>query len=136
MIKIGIVGYGYWGKNLVRNFYYLNGCHIKHVCEINLKKAKKCSSTYPNINVVNDFNIILNDKDIDGIVIATPVDSHYDLAKKALERNKNVLVEKPLTSSFEEAKELIDLANVKGKLLMVDHTYLYTGAVIKLKELD
>ena len=135
MIKIGIVGYGYWGKNLVRNFYYLKGCHIEYVCEKNEKNAKRCSSTYPNINVVNNFETLLNDQNVDAIVIATPVDSHYPLSKLALEAGKHVLVEKPLTSSYQEAEELVELANLKAITLMVDHTFLYTGSVMKLKEL-
>ena len=135
MVNIGIVGFGYWGKNLVRNFYYLNGCHIEYLCEKNKKNAEKCSSTYPNINVVNNFEILLNDQNVDAIVIATPVDSHYPLSKLALEAGKHVLVEKPLTSSFKEAKELVNIANKKEKLLMVDHTFLYTGSVMHLKSL-
>ncbi len=135
MIKIGIVGYGYWGKNLVRNFYYLKGCHIEYVCEKNEKNAKRCSSTYPNINVVNNFETLLKDQNVDAIVIATPVDSHYPLSKLALEAGKHVLVEKPLTSSYQEAEELVELANLKAITLMVDHTFLYTGSVMKLKEL-
>lgn len=135
MLKIGIVGYGYWGKNLVRNFYHLDGCHIEYVCEKNEKNAKKCSTTYPNINVVDNFETLLNDQNVDAIVIATPVDSHYPLSKLALKAGKHVLVEKPLTSSFAEAKGLVELAQEKGKILMVDHTFLYTGAVISLKSL-
>lgn len=134
MINIGIVGYGYWGKNLVRNFYYLNGCHIEYVCEKNEKNANKCSTTYPNINVVNDYETLLCDEHLHAIVIATPVDTHYPLAKGALLANKHVLVEKPMTGSFTQAKELFDLAEKKKKVLMVDHTYLYTGAVQYLKE--
>lgn len=135
MINLAIVGYGYWGKNLVRNFYYLDGCHIEYVCEKNIKTAEKCSSTYPNINVVDDVETLLNDQNVDAIVIATPVDTHYQLAKDALLHSKHVLVEKPLTSSYKEAKELVYIALEKNKILMVDHTFLYTGAVMKLKEL-
>ena len=135
MVRIAIIGYGYWGKNLVRNFYYLDGCHIEYVCEKNKKNAKKCSSSYPDINVVSDFEILLNNQNIDAIVIATPVDSHYSLSKLALKAGKHVLVEKPLTSSHKEAKELVDMALEHNKVLMVDHTFLYTGAVMKLKEL-
>ena len=111
MVKLGIIGYGYWGKNLVRNFNNLASCEVKYVCENNPSNAKKCSSLYTNINVVDDLNILLNDGEITGIVIATPVDTHYNLTKLALQKGKNVLVEKPLTSSFKEAKELVDIAN-------------------------
>lgn len=134
MIRIGIIGYGYWGKNLVRNFNNLSTCEIKYVCDKNEKNAYKCKSSYPNILVVSDYEVLINDDDIDAVVIATPVDSHYKLAKAALNRNKNVLVEKPLTSSFKEAKELREIARKNNNLLMVDHTFLYTGAVRYLKD--
>ena len=101
----------------------------------NEKNANKCSTTYPNVNVVENFETLLNDQNLDAIVIATPVDSHYPLSKLALKAGKHVLVEKPLTSSYKEAKELVDIALEKNKILMVDHTFLYTGAVMKLKEL-
>lgn len=135
MVKLGIIGYGYWGKNLVRNFNNLASCEVKYVCENNPLNAKKCSSLYPNITVLDNLNILLNDEEISAIIIATPVDTHYQLTKIALQKGKNVLVEKPLTSSFKEAKELVDLANKKGKLLMVDHTFLYTGSVMHIKSL-
>ena len=134
MIRIGIVGFGYWGKNLVRNFNNLDSCTLEYVCEINVELASKCKQLYPAVKVVSDYNLLLEDKSLDGIVIATPVDSHYNLAKLALENNKHVLVEKPLTDSFYNAKILFDLAESQNKVLMVDHTFLYTGAVRYLKE--
>ena len=126
MKNIAIVGYGYWGKNLVRNFYNLEGCYIEYVCEKNEKNANNCSTIYPNINVVDNFETLLNDQNVDAIVIATPVDTHYQLAKDALLHGKHVLVEKPLTSSYKESKELVEIAIEKNKILMVDHTFLYT----------
>lgn len=135
MVKLGIVGFGYWGKNLVRNFNNLASCEVKYICENNPVNAKKCSSLYPNINIVDDLNILINDDEVDAIVIATPVDTHYRLSKLALEAGKHVLVEKPLTSSYLEAKELVNIANKNEKLLMVDHTFLYTGSVMHLKSL-
>jgi len=134
MKKIGIIGYGYWGKNLVRNFNALESCDLKYVCEQKPELAEQCKKQYPNITVVDDYNTLLNDDSIDSIVIATPVETHYSLAKQALENNKHVLVEKPLTNSYEKAAELQQLATEKGLTLMVDHTFLYTGAVMYLKE--
>ena len=133
-MNIGIVGFGYWGKNLVRNFNSLDSCEVSYVCEKDTISAEKCIKLYPNINIVSDYAILLNDETLDAIVIATQVDSHYPLTKAALLAGKHVLVEKPLTSSFEQAKELMELAAINKLLLMVDHTFLYTGAVRFLKE--
>ncbi|MAJ05743.1 MAG: oxidoreductase [Crocinitomicaceae bacterium] len=134
-LNLGIVGFGYWGKNLVRNFNNLDSCDIKYVCEKDFSNAQLCKKLYKKINVVSNYSTLLEDESIDAIVIATPVDTHFTLSKKALNYNKHVLVEKPLTSSYKEALELVSLAENKNKLLMVDHTFLYTGAVIKIKEL-
>lgn len=134
MINVAIIGYGYWGKNLVRNFNALDICEVTYVCEKDATKAQKCIKLYPKINVVSDYNILMRDNTLQAIVIATPVDSHYQLAKAALKNGKHVLVEKPLTSSFAEANELMELANSLKLLIMVDHTFLYTGAVRYLKE--
>jgi predicted dehydrogenase len=135
MIKIGIIGYGYWGKNLVRNFNSVSACDLVYVCENNESNSTKCQSQYPKIKVVANYDTLIDDDSIDAIVIATPVDSHYPLTRLALEAGKHVLVEKPLTSSHQEAKELVELANSKGLTLMVDHTFLYTGSVMHLKSL-
>ena len=135
MSKIGIVGYGYWGKNLVRNFNGVDSCDLVYVCEKNTSLAEKCIKLYPNIKVVSDYDILLNDDTLDAIVIATPVDTHYPLSKAALLAGKHVLVEKPLTSSLAEAEELLELANSNNLLLMVDHTFLYTGAVQYMKKM-
>lgn len=135
MINIGIVGYGYWGRNLVRNFNALSFCNVKYVCETEIKNSDSCQKSYEKIIVVDNYHVLLGDKSIDAIVIATPVDSHFPLAKEALLNNKHVLVEKPLTSSHEEALELVSLSKKQNKILMVDHTFLYTGAVMKIKEL-
>ena len=133
MTRISIVGYGYWGKNLVRNFNSLNTCELVSVCELNEENAKKCATLYPQIKIERDFETVLT-SDVEAVVIATPVNTHFALAKKALLANKHVLVEKPMTDSFAQAKELVDLAKSKGLCLMVDHTFLYTGAVRYLKE--
>lgn len=135
MKSVGIIGYGYWGKNLVRNFNGLKTVELRYVCEKDSNNAAVCQKIYPAVNVVSDFNILINDSSLDAIVIATPVDTHYTLAKIALEAGKHVLVEKPLTGSYEHAKELVQLAEAKNKVLMVDHTFLYTGAVRYMKSI-
>jgi predicted dehydrogenase len=135
MVKVAIVGFGYWGKNLVRNFNSIDNCNLAYVCEKNEVLGEKCKKLYPNVEVVNDFQILLNDKSLSAIIIATPVDTHYNLAKQSLLAGKNVLVEKPLTNSLAEAEELKKIAEDSNLLLMVDHTFLYTGAVQYIKKL-
>jgi len=133
MISIGIIGYGYWGPNLVRNFYGLNDCEVKSVADERSERLQQLARIYPSIQGVKDAEEIINDPNIDAIVIATPVFTHFPLAEKALSKGKHVLIEKPMTSSVAEAEILINLAEQKGLTLMVDHTFLYTGAVEKIK---
>lgn len=134
MTKIALIGYGYWGKNLARNFNNLSNCDFYALAEGDVRKRTTFSAAYPNCKIYENAEDVFSNLDIDAVVIATPVDAHYELAKKALESGKHVLVEKPMTSSFEEAKELVDLAQEKGLLLMVDHTFLYTGSVKYIKD--
>lgn len=135
MINTGIIGYGYWGPNLVRNFFAVNGCSVKTVADLSSARLQELRKIYPTIKVVNDGNEIIHDHEIDAVIIATPVCTHFKLAHKALSEGKHVLIEKPMTSSVEEAEILINLAEQKNLLLMVDHTFLYTGAVQKMKQL-
>jgi len=135
MLKIGIIGYGYWGPNLVRNFNSVTDCLVHTVVDARQERLELVRRLYPNVNCIMDVNELYASSEIDAIVIATPVFSHYSLAKKALEAGKHVLLEKPMTAKASEAKELISLADSKGLQLMVDHTFLYTGAVQKMKEL-
>jgi predicted dehydrogenase len=134
-MKIGIIGFGYWGPNLLRNFYSIDGCTVEKVSDFRAERLKIVEKNYPTVKTTTNADDILSDPSIDAIVIATPVFSHFDLAKKALQNGKHVLIEKPMTASSAEAKELIELARSKGKTLMVDHTFLYTGAVQKMKQL-
>ena len=135
MIRIGIIGYGYWGPNLVRNFMNVEGCTVSHICDLDIKKLEIAKKKYPSINTTNSIDQVFENSEIDAIVIATPVSTHYDLALKALESNKHILVEKPLTNNVEQAQILGKKANDKNKILMIDHTYLYTPAIQKIKEL-
>lgn len=135
MINVALIGYGYWGVNLLRNLIAIKGCNVVMVCEPNKKRREILNLTHPSTQVTDDYNDVLNNPDINAVVIATPVHTHFDLVKKALDTNKHVLVEKPLTTSTTEAQILIDLAVSKNLQLMIDHTFLYSGAVEKIKEL-
>jgi predicted dehydrogenase len=134
-INIAIIGYGYWGKNLVRNFSENINCEIKYVIDLDVQKLKYILINYPKINTLIDYKIALSDNDIDAVVIATPSTTHYEIAKNALHANKHVLIEKPMTTAYAEAKELTDLAHQKNKIILIDHTFLYTPAVKKIKEI-
>lgn len=135
MTKIAIVGYGYWGPNLVRNFNSVEGCTVKWVADLRAERLAALSRLYPNIQTTDNPEDLYADPELDAIVVATPVHTHYPVAKKALEHGKHVLLEKPMAQSVAEAKELVALSQEKGRVLMVDHTFLYTGAVQKIKEL-
>lgn len=134
-INIGVIGYGYWGPNIVRNFFATRACTVKMVADGRPERLHLLSKIFPSIQAVKDGEEILNNKEIDAVVIATPVFTHFSLAKRALLMGKHVLIEKPMTSSVKEADELINLATQKGLTLMADHTFLYTGAVEKMKEI-
>ncbi|GAB6282674.1 MAG: Gfo/Idh/MocA family oxidoreductase [Ignavibacterium sp.] len=133
-MKAGIVGLGYWGPNLIRNF--LNNSEIEQViaCDQKYERLKFIQERYPSVELLNDFNELLK-KNVEIIAIATPVNSHYKLAKDALNAGKHIWVEKPFTSNSKEAEELIELAEKKNLKIFVDHTFIYTGAVKKIKEI-
>lgn len=135
MINIGIVGYGYWGPNLVRNFFAVESCRVRAVADARPERLLQLKKLFPAIAGLDDADELILDPGIDAVVIATPVDTHFLLAKKALVQGKHVLIEKPMTSSVQEAEILIELAAQKNLLLMVDHTFLYTGAVEKIRQL-
>ncbi len=134
-INVGVIGYGYWGPNIVRNFFAASACTVKSVADGRQERLNQLARIFPSIQGVKDAEDIINNKEIDAVVIATPVFTHYALAKRALQNGKHVLIEKPMTSSVAEADDLIELATQKGLTLMADHTFLYTGAVEKMKEL-
>ncbi len=134
-ITVGIIGYGYWGPNLVRNFAGAAGCRVKWVSDFSADRLAIAKKQFSFLSITQDYLDLINDPEVDAIIIATPVFSHFKLGKEALNAGKHVLIEKPLTSSVAEAEELKNLAEQKGLLLMVDHTFLYTGAVQKIKNL-
>jgi predicted dehydrogenase len=135
MVKVGIIGFGYWGPNLVRNFNAGSNCVVSVVADMREERLEVAKSLYPGIETSNSAEDIFDSTDVDAVVIATPVFTHFELAEKALQSGKHVLLEKPMTSTVEEAEKLMELADNTGKVLMVDHTFLYTGAVQKIKEL-
>lgn len=134
-MNVGIIGLGYWGTNLVRNFANINGVNLKIVADTRKERESMLSKLCPTAKFTTDANDIINDPGIDAVIIATPVFTHFQLALRSLENDKHVLIEKPMTSSTKEAEELIELSKKKNKVLMVDHTFLYTGAVQKIKSL-
>jgi predicted dehydrogenase len=134
-VKCAIIGYGYWGPNLVRNFAATPECNVAVVADLSADRIAAASRSYPNISTTTDINSVIDDPQIDCVVIATPVFTHFELAKRALLAGKHVLLEKPMTDTVAHAEELIAIALKQGKTLMVDHTFLYTPAVRKIKAL-
>jgi predicted dehydrogenase len=135
MINLGVIGYGYWGPNVARNFNHCEGIRLVEICDSNEKRLKLAKSTFPFINVSSNPKDILDSDNIQAVAIVTPVFTHYKLAKAALESGKHIFVEKPFTLSCGQAEELIDLALKKNLKIMVDHTFLFTGAVRKIREI-
>jgi predicted dehydrogenase len=131
-IGIGIVGYGYWGPNLVRNFAETPGAHVAAVSDLDAGKLAVVRQRYPAVRTTTDFRDLLGDPRIDAIAIATPVNTHYELALAALRAGKHVWLEKPMTETSEQARRLIAEAQRRRRVLIVDHTFIYTGAVIKM----
>jgi predicted dehydrogenase len=135
MLKVGVIGYGYWGPNLVRNFMEAPGSTVVSVCDLRIERLAQLKVRYPTISTVTDCQTLFADPAIAAIVIATPVSSHFELAMAALEAGKHVLVEKPLASNSEQSLKLIEKAASRKRVLMVDHTFVYTSAVRKIREL-
>jgi predicted dehydrogenase len=135
MINMGVIGYGYWGPNIVRNFNGLEETRVLSICDGNQAAMKRARKSYPLIAVTDDPNSVLTSPEIDAVAVITPVSTHYELAKKALENGKHVFVEKPFTTTVAQAEELIELADKKKLTIMVDHTFIFTGAVRKIKQL-
>ena len=134
-MKIGIVGMGYWGPNLVRNFLSTSNVDGVVCCDVSEKRLQLARRKFPGVEITTSYKELLSRDDIDAVAIATPVSTHFPLGMKALEAGKHLLLEKPMTGSTEEAIKLIEAAEQRGVTLMVDHTFIYTGAVRKIKEL-
>jgi predicted dehydrogenase len=135
MIKAGIIGYGYWGPVVARNFHDAEGCELVAICDKAAASLERAKKAFPGVRVSCDANAIITSPNIDVVAVITPVWTHYQFAKAALENGKHVFVEKPFTSNVAQAEELIELAARKNLQIMVDHTFLFTGAVRKIREL-
>jgi len=134
-IALGVIGCGYWGPLLVRNFKSLPDCQLKAICDVNAARLKHVSTLYPDVESMSDPRQFLNGCDLDAVVIATPVTNHYPLAKASLLAGKHTFIEKPMASSSAECEELIKIAQRKGLVLMLDHTFLYSAPVQKIAEI-
>ena len=134
-VRVGVIGFGYWGPNIVRNFHSLEHCQVVAVCDKNASALNRAQRSYPGVQLTSDFAEILRSPDIDAVAIITPVWTHFELAKAALENGKHVFVEKPFTSTSAQAEELIEIAERKNLRIMVDHTFLFSGAVRKIRDL-
>ena len=134
MLNVAVVGVGYWGPNMIRNFFAHPQTNVKTCCDLKEERLKFIQNSFPAVAVTNDYNTILKDAEIDLVVVCTPVFTHYEIAKAALNAGKHVLIEKPMTSTSAQSEELVELAEKKGLKVFVDHTFLFTGAVRKMKE--
>ena len=134
-IKVGVIGLGYWGPNLVRNFCTLPESELVTSCDLQADRCEKIAALYPSIRCTQNVDEVFQHHEIDAIAIATPVHTHYELAKKALAAGKHVLITKPLTDNAAHAEELINLADKKRLVLQVDHTFIYHPAVERLKDI-
>jgi predicted dehydrogenase len=135
MIRIGVIGYGYWGPNIVRNLRALEGCEVAAVCDQSPAALKRLKQAHPDLSLTSRSSEVLESPDIDAVAVVTPVCSHFELAKAALSNGKHVFIEKPFTATTHQAEELIELAERQKLKIMVDHTFLFTGAVRKIREL-
>lgn len=134
MIRVALVGYGHWGPNYLRNLQFLEDVEVVAVCDREASALKKSSKGFPHVKTLTDFNLILNDPQIDAVIITTPANTHYELTRQSLKAGKHTLVEKPLSLNVEEGKELLEFSEKAKRTLMVGHTFLYNPAVRKMKE--
>jgi len=135
MIRFGVIGYGYWGPNIVRNLRSLDSTQVVAICDQSEAALRRAKQAFPEVRLTTDYSEVLSAPDIDAIAVVTPVWTHFELAKDALKNGKHVFVEKPFTSTSAQAEQLIDLAEQKNLQIMVDHTFLFTGAVKKIRQL-
>lgn len=134
-LNIAVIGCGYWGPNLIRNFRSQPNCNVKTMCDVNEERLDHMSALYREIHTTSDVESVFSDPEVDAVVVATPVDLHYEFAKRALEAGKHVFIEKPMTSAAVQSGELVDIANEKGLTLMVGHTFIYSAPVRMIKEI-
>jgi predicted dehydrogenase len=134
-LNIGVTGCGYWGPNLIRNFRSLPGCRVKTACDFSNERLRYIKQLYPEVETTVKFDDLINDPDISAICVATPVWTHFELAKKSLESGKHTFVEKPLSSTADQCRKLIEIADEKQLILMTGHTFIYSAPVNKIKEI-
>jgi predicted dehydrogenase len=134
-MNFGVIGYGYWGPNIARNLSSLDGSELVAIAEVSPPARARAQKAYPGVQVTADACDVLKSPNVDAVAVITPVWTHYDLAKAALANGKHIFVEKPFTSTTKQAEELIELATRKNLKIMVDHTFLFTGAVRKIRQL-
>src|SRR5215469_9708579 len=134
-VKFGVIGYGYWGPNIVRNLQSTSGAEVAAVCDKSSASRKKVHKNCPGVYVTADALELVTSPELDAVAVVTPVWTHFELAKIALDNGKHVFIEKPFTSNVAQAEQLINLAEKKKLTIMVDHTFLFTGAVKKIKQL-
>ena len=134
-VRVGVIGYGYWGPNIARNVHGLENCELAAICDRSPAALQRAKRTYPGVKLTTEMSDILSAPDIDAVAVITPVWTHFELAKAALENGKHVFVEKPFTSTSAQAEELIELAARKNLKIMVDHTFLFSGPVRKIRDL-
>lgn len=135
MVKVAVVGCGYWGPNLIRNFYRLDQCQLTLCCDLDPGRLASVQRLYPTVATTTSYQEVLDSPDVDAVALATPVRTHHSLGKQALLHGKHLLVEKPLALTTRECDELVELAEQQGLVLMVGHTFLYNPALVKMKEL-
>jgi predicted dehydrogenase len=135
LVRVGVIGYGYWGPNIVRNLHGLDNCYVAAVCDRSVDALRRVRRVHRDIELTTDIQDVITSPHIDAVAVITPVWTHFDIAKSALENGKHVFVEKPFTSTSEQAEQLIELAARKNLTLMVDHTFLFSGAVRKIREI-
>lgn len=134
MVRVGVIGYGYWGPNLVRNFSACSATQVVAVSDLSSDRLSAVSRSYPGLKVSTDYHDLLRNPQVDAVAISTPVSTHFTLAIEALRAGKHVLVEKPMTATSDQALRLIEEAERRHLILMVDHTFVYTGAVRKIRD--
>ncbi|HEX3143918.1 MAG TPA: Gfo/Idh/MocA family oxidoreductase [Pyrinomonadaceae bacterium] len=134
-INIGVIGCGYWGPNLLRNFAENESAQLRWICDLDQSRLASMSRRYPMARAANDYRALVADNDVDAVAVVTPVGTHFEIARDLLRAGKHVLLEKPFVATVQEAEGLIELAEQNKRTLMVDHTFVYTGAVRKMKEL-
>ncbi len=133
-LRVGVIGYGYWGPNVVRNLQSLGNCRLAAICDKNPSALERAAKLHPHTELTSDTLALLTSSQVDAIAVVTPVSTHFELVKSALQNGKHVFVEKPFTATSPQAEELIELAERRKLKIMVDHTFLFTGAVRKIRE--